>query len=69
VNIARREMPQALEVITVRLDATHTPVSYDPSFYPEAGRSGWWSYKLKRHGLNTTVRIFSYRFLSLNDQL
>jgi hypothetical protein len=49
-------MPQGLEVITVRLDATQTPVNYDRSFFPEAKKKGWYSWKLKRTGLNTTVQ-------------
>jgi hypothetical protein len=43
IAIARQTMPQGLEVITVRLDATHTPVNYDRSFFPEAKKKGWYS--------------------------
>jgi len=56
IEVARSFMPQGFEAVTIRLDGTHTPVNYDRKFCEI--KKDWWSYKLKRSGMNTMVFIF-----------
>jgi hypothetical protein len=35
ISIAERTKSQSLKEITVRLDATHIPVNYDRTFFPD----------------------------------
>lgn len=58
IEISRKFMPQGFEAITLRLDGTHTPVNYDRKFLENS--KDWWSYKLKRTGMNTLVSIFHH---------